>query len=392
MKKIQNSKYKNTEIGNIPQDWEVKKLGDIAKISSGGTPSRIQSDYWNGNIPWVTTTLIDFNTITNAEEFITEKGLQNSATKYFNSGTLLMAMYGQGKTRAKVAILGIDATINQACAAIVLDKKNVENFFVFSYLSSKYDEIRNLSNQGSQENLNGYIIKNILLSFPPLPEQQAIAQVLTDTDNLISALEKLIQKKQNIKKGTLQKFFNGKLLIVNGELKKVKLGDLLDYEQPTNYLVKDIEYDDFNQIPVLTAGKSFILGYTNEDFGIYTNLPVIIFDDFMTTSKYVKFPFKVKSSAIKLLKTKNKNVNLRYVFEYMQQIDFQVGDHKRHWISEFSNLQLTIHNSQLQEEIAEILTDIDNEIEKLETKLEKYRQIKQGFMQELLTGKTRLVE
>ena len=95
-----------------------------------------------------------------------------------------------------------------------------------------------------------------------------------------------------------------------------KLGDFLDYEQPTKYLVIDTEYNAHNQTPVLTAGKSFILGYTNEEFGIFKNLPVIIFDDFTTAIKFVDFPFKVKSSAMKMLKSKNVNVNvnLRFVF------------------------------------------------------------------------------
>ena len=122
--------YKQTEAGLIPEDWEVKKLGEIANVGSGGTPDRKNLAYWNGDIPWVTTSQIDFNQISKAEEFITKLGLTNSSAKLFDKNTLLMAMYGQGKTRGKVAILGIQAAINQACAAIQLNK-NVSTRYIF---------------------------------------------------------------------------------------------------------------------------------------------------------------------------------------------------------------------------------------------------------------------
>lgn len=201
--------YKQTEIGLIPLDWEVKQLGEIGKVSSGGTPNRGNSSYWNGNIPWITTTQIDFNIITSAKEFITEIGLQNSSAKKYSRNTLLMAMYGQGKTRGKVAILGIDATINQACAAISLNK-DVYNKYVFFYLAHNYEEIRKLSNIGNQENLNGNIIKSIFLPIPPFSEQEAIAQVLTDMDAEIEALEQKRDKYKAIKQGMMQELLTGR--------------------------------------------------------------------------------------------------------------------------------------------------------------------------------------
>jgi len=103
-------------------DWSTNKIEEISIVTSGGTPSRNVSDYWNGDIPWVTTSLVDFNVINEAEEFITQVGLDNSSAKLFHKDTILMAMYGQGITRGKVAILGIDATTNQACAAIKVMK------------------------------------------------------------------------------------------------------------------------------------------------------------------------------------------------------------------------------------------------------------------------------
>ena len=112
--------YKQTEVGVIPEDWKVKSIGEIASIFSGGTPNRKIPEYWDGDIPWVTTTLIDGTEIDSAREFITQRGLENSSTNWCKAGTILLAMYGQGKTRGKAEILSIDATINQACVAIEL--------------------------------------------------------------------------------------------------------------------------------------------------------------------------------------------------------------------------------------------------------------------------------
>jgi len=169
------------------------------------------------------------------------------------------------------------------------------------------------------------------------------------------------------------------------------LGELLDYEQPTKYLVKDTEYSDNYNIPVLTAGKTFVLGYINEETGIFKDLPVIIFDDFTTATKFVDFPFKAKSSAMKMLKPRNKDINLRFVFEKMQMIDFKLGDHKRYWISEYQNVEIDTPKPDEQKAISTVLSDMDTEIEKLESQLTKYQNIKQGMMQTLLTGKIRLL-
>ncbi len=133
--------YKLTEVGVLPEGWGLKNLGELATVSSGGTPSRKVETYWNGDIPWVTTTQIDFGIINISEQFITDEGLKNSAAKMYKKGTLLMAMYGQGKTRGKVGVLNIDASINQACAAISLFDKKLLGFVLF-YLSSQYDLIR----------------------------------------------------------------------------------------------------------------------------------------------------------------------------------------------------------------------------------------------------------
>lgn len=133
----------------------------------------------------------------------------------------------------------------------------------------------------------------------------------------------------------------------------VELGDILSYEQPTPYIVKSVDYDDVYKTPVLTAGKTFILGYTNEVEGIYTNTPVIIFDDFTTAIKYVDFPFKVKSSAMKILKViDNDRADIRYIFRVMALIDFTPREHKRFWISQYSKFKIPLPPLHIQKKIA----------------------------------------
>lgn len=381
----------------VPSGWKLSTIEDIAVVSSGGTPSRKEPSYWGGDIPWVTTAEVKFGTIFDSSEKITADGLNNSSAKLFPKGTILMAMYGQGKTRGQVAKLGIEASTNQACAAIQLDSKsNVEYYFQF--LQSRYQHIRDMANSGGQKNLSSGIVKSIQVPIPPAPEQKKIAQILSTWDQAITTTEQLLANSQQQKKALMQQLLTGKKRLhdqngqpFTGEWHKEELGKLLDYTQPTKFLVKSSEYMDEHQTPVLTAGKTFILGYTNEDFGIFDarNESVIIFDDFTTASKFVDFPFKAKSSAMKIL-TAKEDVTIKYVFEAMQMMNYPVGGHQRHWISIFSNLVIPFPSIEEQQKIAGVLTAADREIDTLKQKLDHLTQEKKALMQQLLTGKRRV--
>lgn len=170
--------------------------------------------------------------------------------------------------------------------------------------------------------------------------------------------------------------------------RKSTLGKILRYEQPNKFIVNDTNYDVKSGIPVLTAGKSFILGFSKETENIYKELPVIIFDDFTTDSKFVNFPFKVKSSAMKFLKENSLNeINLKFIFEKIQTLKLtETGsDHKRRWISEFSKIEILYPEYEEQNKIAEIFSKVDKAISKTEEIIAKNNLIKTGLMQELLT-------
>ena len=165
-----------------------------------------------------------------------------------------------------------------------------------------------------------------------------------------------------------------------------KLGDCLDFEQPTPYLVKSTEYDDAYNIPVLTAGQSLLLGYTNEQDGIYRaskENPCIIFDDFTTSFHWINFDFKVKSSAMKMLRPKE-GVNFRYVYYAMLGINFVPGGHQRHWISKYSQFEIPLPSLSEQERIVGILDTFTSSIENLKAQISLRRKQYEHYRDKLL--------
>lgn len=148
----------------------------------------------------------------------------------------------------------------------------------------------------------------------------------------------------------------------NEHTESCEINQLLAYEQPTAYIVANNEYSsDTTLTPVLTANKGFVLGYTDEYSGIYQKGECIIFDDFTMDAKYVSFPFKVKSSAIKIL-TAKQNVNLRFMFEYLSYLELKSEEHKRHYISEIASLVIELPSKEKQNRIANLMTSLDNKL------------------------------
>ena len=166
-----------------------------------------------------------------------------------------------------------------------------------------------------------------------------------------------------------------------GEWEAKPLSDLLDYEQPGKYIVEDSNYQDTGT-PVLTANKSFVLGHTAEISGIFEDVPVIIFDDFTTDKKYVDFPFKVKSSAIKILRSRGNN-ELKLIYELMSRIRFDPAQHKRYYISQYQNLEIELPSPSEQQRIADCLSSLDGLIAAEGRMLEALKAHKKGLMQQL---------
>lgn len=174
------------------------------------------------------------------------------------------------------------------------------------------------------------------------------------------------------------------------EWTEYELGELLSYEQPTPYIVESTDYNDNYKTPVLTAGKSFIIGYTNETTGIYDKLPVIIFDDFTTSTQYVNFSFKVKSSAMKILTANTDLVLPKYIFWRMQLIEFDHSTHKRYWIQQYSKIKVKIPSIPEQEKIVakieELFSKLDNNIKTLKNTKQQLAVYRQAVLKSAFEG------
>ena len=376
--------YKQTELGIIPEDWKVVLLGSGLRFQTGHP---FQSSYFNGDGMGV--------------RLIRNRDLKSDDSITHYSG----AIYNEFIVNNYDILIGMDgdfmpcvwdkgvALLNQRVGRLVV-KNDWSPRFLYYALQEPLKQKEQGTGATTVKHLSHSDIERILMSIPPSKEQRAIAEALSDVDGLIAALDKKIAKKRLLKQGAMQQLLTGKTRLpgFTDKWKYVALEHLLEYEQPTKYLVQSTDYIE-SGTPVLTAGKTFILGYTAETKGIYTNLPVIIFDDFTTDSKYVTMPFKAKSSAMKMLQLKDRRYNLRLVYELMQLIQFPLYDHQRYWISEYSKLQVYIPSDfEEQQAIATILSDMDKEITDLEAQRDKYRLLKSGMMQKLLTGQIRLVK
>ena len=368
--------------GEFRDDWKKKQLLDFCRFFSGGTPSSSNREYYEGDIPFIGSGDIYDSQVF---KFISQEAFNSSSAKLVEKGDLLYALYGANSGES--AISKLEGAINQAILCI---RTNESIEYLNYVLVSNKDKIVSKYLQGGQGNLSAQIIKRLRYNMPLLEEQQKIASFLSAVDKKLQQLTKKAALLEAYKKGVMQKIFSQALRFKdeNGnnyaDWEEKKLGELLDYEQPTKYIVKSTEYDNSYKIPVLTAGKTFVLGYTDESENIYFKTPVIIFDDFTMANKFVDFPFKVKSSAMKILKPINKDVNMIFIYNSMQMIKYPKGDeHKRFWISEYSKIKIGYPSFEEQKKIANFLSSIDKKIELVSTQIENTKAFKKGLLQQM---------
>jgi type I restriction enzyme S subunit len=391
--------YKQTEVGLIPVDWDFRPLGDFFTFKNGLNKAKY---FFGHGTPIVNYMDVYKNPGLFSSNILGRVEVSSQEIKSFGvkKGDVFFTRTSETVEEIGISSVLLDELDNGVFSGFILRARSqndeLNDLFKKYCFSSNVvrKQITEKSTYTTRALTNGRVLSMVKIPYPPKTEQLSIATAISDVDALIEKFAKLIEKKKNIKQGAMQELLTGKRRLpgFSGKWETKTLGELLDYEQPTKYLVKDTEYSDNHNTPVLTAGKTFILGYTAEETGIFDKLPVIIFDDFTTAIKFVDFPFKAKSSAMKMLKPKNKEVNLKFVFEKMSLIDFMLGDHKRYWISEYQNIEIDTPKPDEQNAITNVLSDMDSEIAKLESQLSKYKNLKQGMMQNLLTGKIRLIK
>ena len=372
--------------------WEQRKLSDVAEIIGGGTPDTNNPSYWDGDIDWYSPAELGEQIYTiGSRRRITKEGYKNSSAKLLpaNKTILFTSRAGIGTT----AILCRSACTNQGFQSLVISD-NTDLYFIYSMSSRIKDFAISKASGSTFLEISGKQLATMSLFLPQLNEQRKIGQYFKSLDNLITLHQRKLDALKKIKSALLEKMFpkdgsNIPEIRFTGfteAWEQRKLGELLQYEQPQKYIVISSEYDDSFDIPVLTAGQSFILGWTNEKTGIKKaspDNPVIIFDDFVTSSHYVDFPFKIKSSAMKLLSSTNSTNDINFSFNLLKQIDYTPISHMRHWISMFAqfNVYTPIANEQVK--IGRIFNKLDSLITLHQRKLDALKKIKSALLEKM---------
>lgn len=372
--------YKATALGIIPQEWEAMRLSDVCTLINGRAYK--QNELLSKGKYKI---LRVGNFFTNDSWYFSDMEL--APNKYAYKGDLLYAWSASFGPRFWTG----DKVIYHYHIWKICNLRGINQQYLYFFLDYDASLLQRDTQGGTMHHITKENMEKRFIPVPPLAEQRKIAEVLGVWDEAIEKQARLIEKLALRKRALMQRLLSAKLRLpgFSEKWEEVELGEVLSYEQPTPYIVRDTNYQNNYKTPVLTAGKTFILGYTNEGNGICKNIPVILFDDFTTDSRYIDFEFKVKSSATKLLRVKGQN-NLYFIFCALQCFKYPIGGHERHWISKFQYLTIALPSIEEQTAIAEVLTAADREIELAKEKLERLRRQKRGLMQQLLTGKKRV--
>ena len=423
--------YKQTEVGVIPDDWECGLLKEFATFGGGTTPPRSAYEpyYSNGSHPWVKTLDLNNSIINVTEEKITSLALSEVSIVKHPKGTVLVAMYGGFNQIGRTGLLAEDSAINQALVAIRPQHRLSSNYLLFN-LNYNVEYWKLVASSSRKDpNITSNDVKNYPLCLPPVEEQNAIANVLSDVDALIAGLEKLIAKKQAIKTATMQQLLTGRTRLpefanhpdgTTKGYKQTELGEIPeDWEIHSLSKICDVrdgthdspKYRD-NGVPLVTS-KNIV-----DDILDLRNVSLISLEDAFEIDKRSKVDkgdiimsmigtigsavlltddpkFCIKNVAL----FKPKGVFGEYFIHFIRSSFFQdcLEDSMDGGIQKFvslgtlRNMKIVLPIRKEQTAIANILSDMDEEIQSLQQRLDKTRQIKQGMMQELLTGKTRLI-
>ena len=409
----QNTTYKQTELGLIPEDWEVKKFNKFSKFYSGGTPLTSKSEYYGGEIPFIKSGEIYYD---RTEQFLTQEGLNNSSAKLVYRGDLLYALYGANS--GEVAISQLEGAINQAILCIQQNKDEAETIYLYNYLKLEKSNIINKFLQGGQGNLSADIIKNLQIPLPPLPEQKKIADCLSTWDVAIEKQNALINALTDRKKALMQQLLTGKKRLpgFSEEWKEVKLGSL---GKTYNGLTGKTKEDFGEGKPFITYMNIFsnpkinISNFEYVKMGVNENQNKAIYGDiFFTVSS--ETPNEVGMASVLLDEINDLYLNsfcfgfrlndfknlLPEFSSYLFRNDlFRKDVYKlaqgstRFNLSKLELMKIKIKLPSLSEQtaIAEILATADRELQLQKEKLVQLQQQKKGLMQVLLTGKKRLI-
>ncbi|MEG4581852.1 restriction endonuclease subunit S [Microcoleus sp. MON1_C5] len=384
--------YKETKVGLIPNDWQEKRLEDVSKLSSGTTPSRKLEEryYSNGNIYWVKTTDLNNSNIIHTGEKITELALNETCLKEYSIGTVLVAMYGGFNQIGRTGLLKIPAAVNQALIAIQPQRETLDSIFIINYLNFRVSYWKSVAISSRKDpNITSRNVKEFPIPLPPLSEQRAIAQALSDADAAIAELDLLITKKRNIKQGAMQELLAGRKTLPGFiDTWEVKTLREISHSIASG---KSNSKSESGLYPVY--GSTGIIGYNNNFDYCGEKILVARVGANAGTTNLVSGYYCVSDNT--LIISLNQSVDI--IFTYYKLVNYKLNTlvfgsgQPLITGAQLKNLLVSIPHISEQQAIAQVLTGMDAEIEALEQKRDKYKAIKQGMMQELLTGRTRLV-
>lgn len=371
------TKQPSYRFAGYTEAWEQRKLGEVA------------DRYDNLRVPVSANERISGST-----PYYGANGIQDYVDGYTHDGEFILIAEDGASDLKDYPVQYVNGKVWVNNHAHVIQGKHDLTKNLFLLFAVKRINIEPFLVGGGRAKLNSDVMMKLPLHLSSLPEQTAIGSFFQDIDQLISLQQRKLEVLKEQKKTYLKLLFPAKgqtkpTLRFTGfedEWKEVKLGEILDYEQPNQYIVKSTEYSNSFTMPVLTAGQSFILGYTNEKDGIKKasrENPVIIFDDFTTASHLVDFDFKVKSSAMKILELKNDEDNIYLVYNILKNIYYTPQGHERHWISKFSDFNILIPNTTEQQAIGSFFQDLDKAIAKQEEKVNQLKESKQTLLRKM---------
>lgn len=381
--------YKQTEVGVIPNDWEVVLLDSVAKRGSGHTPDKKHPEYWNGEIKWISlkdSNLLDNLYIYDTTEKITPAGIANSSAVLHPLGAVILSRdAGVGKSAITKDVMAVSQHFMAwQCGS------QLNNHFLYYWLQAEKSEFERIAIGNTIKTIGLSYFKQLKIPFPSLPEQKAIAQSLCDTDALIAQCDRLITKKCHIKQGTMQQLLTGKKRLpgFSGEWEVKKLGEVLKVRHGKSQ--HDV-VDQNGEIPILGTGGEIGRAKTY----LYDKPSVLIGrKGTIDIPQYMDIPFwTIDTLFYTEILT---NAFPKFIFYRFNVIDWYSYNEASGVPSlnakTIENIEINLPSVEEQKAIAQILSDMDAEIAALEQKRDKYKALKQGMMQELLTGKTRLVD
>ncbi|MBZ5984294.1 restriction endonuclease subunit S [Leuconostoc gelidum subsp. gasicomitatum] len=397
MAKIDDSvkkKVPELRFAGFADDWEERKLGELASFSKGNGYTKNDLVEFGDPIILYGRLYTKYETvIEKVDTFVNKK--DNSIISE-GSEVIVPASGESSEDISRASVVGKSGLILGGDLNIIKPVNYIDSIFLALTISngSQRQEMSKRAQGKSVVHLHNSDLKQVNLLYPKLEEQQKIGTFFKQLDCAIALHQRKLDLLKEQKKGYLQKMFPKagekipelRFAGFADDWEQRKLGEIFNYEQPTKYIVKSTEYDDTFNTPVLTAGKSFLLGYTDEITGIKNATvenPVIIFDDFTTGSHYVDFPFKIKSSAMKLLSLNDNSDNFYFMFNTLKNIKYVPQSHERHWISKFSEFEIYKPSQEEQQKIGSFFKQLDDTIALHQRKLDLLKEQKKGFLQKM---------